>query len=61
MQRATGCDQSRETSYRLQGIYLIDNVRLALRLYVGLLCFARRWTSRAVSLKRLGLGRVPDG
>ncbi|KAL8343364.1 hypothetical protein RB598_004621 [Gaeumannomyces tritici] len=34
MQRATGCDQSRETSYRLQGIYLIDNVRLALRLPV---------------------------
>ncbi|KAL8287931.1 hypothetical protein RB597_000157 [Gaeumannomyces tritici] len=34
MQRATGCDQSRETSYRLQGIYLIENVRLALRLPV---------------------------
>ncbi|TLD25586.1 hypothetical protein PspLS_05880 [Pyricularia sp. CBS 133598] len=32
MQLAIGCDPSRETSYRLQGIQLIDSVRLALRL-----------------------------
>lgn len=32
MQQAIGCDPSRETSYRLQGIQLIDSVRLALRL-----------------------------
>lgn len=34
MQRETGCDPSREDSYRLQGVQLIDSVREALQLPV---------------------------
>lgn len=32
--RDNGCDPSRETQYRLQGVQLIDNVREHLHLYV---------------------------
>lgn len=36
MLRDNGCDPAREEHYRLQGVQLIDNVRLYLQLYVGL-------------------------
>lgn len=34
MQRDNGCDPSREDSYRLQGVQLIDTVRESLQLWV---------------------------
>lgn len=36
MQRDNGCDPSREDSYRLQGVQLIDNVRESLQLFVSI-------------------------